>query len=68
MTHNPLDQLQEKLAFLERANAELDAVVCRQQRDIEHLAAQLRALTERWQAAQSAEHPLSPEEERPPHY
>jgi SlyX protein len=59
-----LERIETKIAYLERANAELSDVVFRQQREIQALAqalaAQTKMLTERPQAA--------PVEERPPHY
>jgi uncharacterized coiled-coil protein SlyX len=67
MNSEILELMQTKIAFLERANAELGDVVFRQQRELEALAAQLRALGERLVAVQSAELG-GPEEERPPHY
>jgi len=63
-----LEQIETKIAFLERANAELSDVVFRQHRDIESLRAQLAALVSRIEAAQSETTVRTPEEERPPHY
>ena len=68
MQANPLEQIETKIAFLERANAELSDVVFRQHREIEALRARINALIERFEAAQSAEPARTPEEERPPHY
>ena len=65
---NALEQIETKIAFLERANAELSDVVFRQHREIEALRARLNALIERFDAARSAEPARSPEDERPPHY
>jgi SlyX protein len=68
MQANPLEQIETKIAFLERANAELSDVVFRQHREIEALRARINALAERFEAAQPAEPAPGPEEERPPHY
>jgi uncharacterized coiled-coil protein SlyX len=63
-----LEQIETKIAFLERANAELSDVIFRQHREIETLRAQMAALAARVNAAQSDTRALTPEEERPPHY
>ncbi len=63
-----LEQIEVKIAFLERANNELSDVVFRQQREIDALRAQIAALIDRVEAAQSRSDPLTPEQERPPHY
>jgi SlyX protein len=68
MQASPLEQIETKIAFLERANAELSDVVFRQHREIEALRARINALVERFEGAQSAEPARTPEEERPPHY
>jgi uncharacterized coiled-coil protein SlyX len=68
MQASPLEQIETKIAFLERANAELSDVVFRQHRDIEALRARIDSLVERFEAARSAEPARTPEEERPPHY
>jgi SlyX protein len=68
MEASPLEQIETKIAFLERANAELSDVVFRQHREIEALRARINALVERFESAQSAEPARGPEEERPPHY
>jgi SlyX protein len=68
MQTSPLEQIETKIAFLERANAELSDVVFRQHREIEALRAQINALAERFEATQSDERARGPEEERPPHY
>lgn len=68
MQDSPLEQIETKIAFLERANAELSDVVFRQHREIEALRARINALVDRFEAAQSAEPTRSAEEERPPHY
>ena len=68
MNAHTLEQIETKIAFLERANAELSDVVFRQHREIETLRAQIAALAARVEAAQSDTDVRSPEEERPPHY
>ncbi len=68
MDSETLELLQTKIAFLERANAELSDVVFRQHQELQALAAQMRALAERLVAGQSADRARAPEDERPPHY
>jgi uncharacterized coiled-coil protein SlyX len=68
MQASPLERIETKIAFLERANAELSDIVFRQYREIEALRARVNALIERFEAAQSAEPARELEEERPPHY
>ena len=68
MNVHTLEQIETKIAFLERANAELSDVVFRQHREIETLRAQVVALAARIEAVQSDTGERSPEEERPPHY
>jgi len=65
--HESLEQVQSKIAYLERAMAELSDVVFRQQREIQALEAQLKAVRDRLDAAPSDE-TRSAEQERPPHY
>lgn len=68
MNDSTLEQIEVKIAFLERANNELSDVVVRQQREIDALRAQIAALIDRVEAAQSRADVLTPEQERPPHY
>jgi uncharacterized coiled-coil protein SlyX len=68
MNAHALEQIETKIAFLERANAELSDVVFRQHQDIEALRAQVAGLAARLDAAQSEATVRRPEEERPPHY
>jgi len=63
-----LEAIESKIAYLERANTELSDVVFTQHREIEALRAQLRALSERLDAAREESGERSAEEERPPHY
>jgi SlyX protein len=68
MDQEIVERLELKLAFLERANAELSDVVYRQHKELEGLRAGLRALSEKLDARQSTEPARRPEDERPPHY
>jgi uncharacterized coiled-coil protein SlyX len=63
-----IERLELKLAFLERANAELSDVVYRQHKELEALREGLRALAEKLDSRQHAEPVRRPEDERPPHY
>jgi uncharacterized coiled-coil protein SlyX len=71
MNDATLELIETKIAYLERASAELSDVVFRQQREIqalaEALAAQMKMMSERLQI-QSEESLPSAAEERPPHY
>jgi len=68
MTTSKLEQLEVKIAFLERANTELSEALFRHHREIESLRAQLAALAQRVDATRSDSEVLTPEQERPPHY
>ena len=68
MNDEALEQIQTKIAFLERANAELSDVVFRQQQEIRALGARIKEVSERLETAQSEERQRPPEDERPPHY
>lgn len=68
MNTEALEQIETKIAFLERANAELSDVVYRQHREIEALREQMAALAARVEAAHADSQVRPPEEERPPHY
>jgi SlyX protein len=68
MDDETLEQLQTRIAFLERANAELSDVLFRQQQEIQALTARFRELAERLSAAQSRDEESGSQEERPPHY
>jgi SlyX protein len=63
-----VERLEMKLAFLERANAELSDVVYRQTREIQAMREALRALAEKLDSRQSSDPERSAEDERPPHY
>ncbi len=68
MENEALERVQIKIAYLERANAELSDVVFRQQQELQALAAQIRELADRLQTAQTPERARTLEDERPPHY
>jgi uncharacterized coiled-coil protein SlyX len=68
MNDETQERIETKIAFLERAHAELSDVLLRQQREIQALGARLERLTERLEASRVDELPRSPEDERPPHY
>jgi uncharacterized coiled-coil protein SlyX len=68
MTDETLEQIQTKIAFLERAASELSDVVFRQHREIQALEAKLKAVSDRLSGAQSDESPRPPDQELPPHY
>ncbi|HWJ34303.1 MAG TPA: SlyX family protein [Steroidobacteraceae bacterium] len=68
MNDETLEQIQTKIAFLERANADLSDVVFRQQQEIRALSARVKEVSERLETAQSEERQISAEDERPPHY
>jgi SlyX protein len=69
MNARALELIETKLAFLERANAELSDVVFRQQRTIDALREQIAAVAARMQSfGESEGGPLTVEDERPPHY
>jgi SlyX protein len=63
-----LEQIQVKIAFLERANSELSDVVARQQQEIRALTARLTDIVARLGATQAADDERPAEHERPPHY
>ena len=68
MDQDTVERLELKLAFLERATAELSDVVYRQHKELEALREGLRALAEKLDSRQSSEPQRRPEDERPPHY
>lgn len=68
MNDEALEQIQTKLAFLERGATELSDVVFRQQKEIQALEAKLKAVMERLSSHQPEDNPPSLEQERPPHY
>jgi SlyX protein len=68
MHDESLEDVQSKIAYLERSLLELSDVVFRQQQEIQLLEARLDAVKQRQDDAGSGEAALSAEQERPPHY
>jgi uncharacterized coiled-coil protein SlyX len=68
MNDETLEQIQTKIAFLERAASDLSDTVFRQHREIQALEAKLKAVVDRLSGAQSDESVRPPDQERPPHY
>ena len=68
MNDETLEQIQTKIAFLERANTDLSDVVYRQQQEIRALNARIKEVAERLDTGQAEERQRSPDDERPPHY
>jgi len=68
MNLTAIEALETKLAFLERASAELGEEVYRQRKEIDELRARLTALLSRMDASSGASADAPIAEERPPHY
>ena len=68
MDENTVERLELKIAFLERASAELSDVVYAQQRQIDTLQARLAELTSRMEAPADSQQPYAAAQEKPPHY
>jgi uncharacterized coiled-coil protein SlyX len=68
MDEETLEQMQIKLAFLERAVSELSDLVFRQHKEIQAVEAKLKAVSDRLDSVQSDETLRPLEQERPPHY
>ena len=66
MNDETLEQIQTKIAFLERANTDLSDVVYRQQQEIRALNARIKEVAERLDTDQAEERQRPPEDERPP--
>lgn len=62
------EELELKLAYLERSNQELGEVVYRQQQELDALKARIERLAERLQAVAERPQDYSAEDEKPPHY
>ena len=68
MNEDIVERLELKIAFLERASAELSDVMYAQQRQIDSLRTRLAELAAQMEA-RSAENPTyTIEDEKPPHY
>lgn len=67
MHDESLEQVQSKIAYLERAMADLSDVVFRQHQEIQVLEIRLKNIQERLEGSGSEE-TRSGAEERPPHY
>jgi uncharacterized coiled-coil protein SlyX len=63
-----LDDLELKLAYVERSNQELSDVIYRQQQALDRLAARLEQLIDRLQSLEQRPRDYTTEEESPPHY
>ena len=68
MNDEALEQIQTKIAFLERATSELSDVVFRQHGEIQAVEAKLKAIMDRLSGAQFDDPPRPPDQEKPPHY
>lgn len=68
MQDERLEQLELKLAYLERASQELGDVVYRQQQSIDALTARLERLAEQVRANAETSGQYTEAEEKPPHY
>ncbi len=66
MHDESLEQVQSKIAYLERSIAELSDVVFRQHQEIQALEAKLRAIKDRLEVTSIEARATA--EERPPHY
>jgi len=63
-----IDEIQTKIAYLEKANSDLSDVVFRQQQELRALGTRLQDLAERLDTAAEGERQRAPDDERPPHY
>lgn len=63
-----LEQIEVKIAYLEKANVELSDVVYRQQQELEALKLRIGELEGRLDSAQASATTYTAEDERPPHY
>jgi len=63
-----VERLELKIAFLERASAELSDVVYAQQREIDALRQRVAELANRLEASGTGDKTYTAEEEKPPHY
>jgi SlyX protein len=63
-----LDQIEVRIAFLEQANTQLSDTVYRQEQELNTLRAQIGALLQKLETAQSQLTAWTAEDEKPPHY
>jgi SlyX protein len=68
MQDTTAELLELKIAYLERANAELSDVLYRQQQELDLLKRQFQDLVNRFDSLKSEPDQYSAEQERPPHY
>jgi uncharacterized coiled-coil protein SlyX len=68
MNSDAVEQLQTKIAFLERANADLSDVVFRLHGELAALTVQVRSLADRLRSEQLQDRFNASDDERPPHY
>lgn len=68
MDNDRLQQLELKLAYLERGNQELSDVVYRQQQDLDALQSRLKRLADQLRAMTEEGVEPSAADEKPPHY
>jgi SlyX protein len=68
MNEDIVERLELKIAFLERASAELSDVVYAQQRQIDALRTRVAELAGQMEARSQADRPYTIEDEKPPHY
>jgi SlyX protein len=63
-----VEHIETKIAYLERANADLSDAVYRQQEELRAIRALLLAISSRIEAQQGLPTTYAPEDEKPPHY
>ncbi len=63
-----LDQIEVRITFLEQANTQLSDAVYSQPQELKALRAQLGALVQKLETAQSQPTAWTMEDEKPPHY
>ena len=68
MNADTVERLELKIAFLERASAELSDVVYAQQRQIDSLRTRLAELASQMEARSQVDRPYTIDDEKPPHY
>ena len=68
MSDESLERVETKLAFVERATAELGDEVYRQRQEISELRARLAALVDRLESGAGPTNDGGNTHERPPHY